>query len=73
MTLELVVETHSTSIDNERGVATGSLDGELSERGRAQARALGERRSDDGIAAVFSSDLGRAVETVRVAFGVRPS
>jgi broad specificity phosphatase PhoE len=66
--LELVHETHSTSVDNERGIATGRLDGELSETGRDQARALGERRRSDGIAAVYVSDLGRAVETAGIAF-----
>ncbi|HEY7604818.1 MAG TPA: histidine phosphatase family protein [Gaiellaceae bacterium] len=69
MTVELVYETHSTSVDNERGVATGRLDGELSAHGREQARALGERRRDDGVAAVYVSDLCRAVETADIAFG----
>jgi len=68
MRLELVYETHSTSVDNDRGIATGWLPGELSEFGREQARALGERRRNDGIAAVYSSDLGRAVETAEIAF-----
>jgi broad specificity phosphatase PhoE len=69
MRVEIVYETHSTSVDNERGVATGWLDGELSETGRENARELGVRRRDDGIAVVYASDLGRAVETVEVAFG----
>ena len=30
MTVEIVYETHSTSVDNKRGVATGWLQGELS-------------------------------------------
>jgi broad specificity phosphatase PhoE len=68
MAVELVYETHSTSVDNERGIATGWLPGELSELGREQARALGERRRDDGIAAVYASDLRRAVETAELAF-----
>lgn len=66
--VELVYETHSTSVDNERGIATGWLDGSLSALGREQARALGERRRSDGIAAVYASDLGRAVETAAIAF-----
>jgi broad specificity phosphatase PhoE len=66
--VELVYETHSTSVDNERGLATGWLDGELSGRGREQALELGRRRRDDGIAAVYASDLGRAVETAELAF-----
>ena len=68
MQVEVVYETHSTSVDNERGIATGWLPGELSQAGLAQARALGERRRDDGIAAVYTSDLRRAVETAWLAF-----
>jgi broad specificity phosphatase PhoE len=67
--VEIVYETHATSVDNERGIATGWRDGELSETGREQARELGERRREDGIAVVYSSDLGRAVETAEIAFG----
>ena len=66
--IELVYETHSTTTHNEQGVATGWLPGELSERGREQARELGRRRRDDGIDLVFSSDLRRAVETAELAF-----
>ncbi len=55
--------------DNEEGVATGWLPGRLSETGRGFARALGERRRDDGLAVVFTSDLARAVETAEIAFG----
>jgi alpha-ribazole phosphatase/probable phosphoglycerate mutase len=68
MVTELVYETHSISEDNERGVATGWRDGRLSARGRELARQLGERRRDDGLVAVFTSDLGRAVETAMIAF-----
>ena len=67
--VEVVYETHSMSVDNERGVATGWLDGELSETGRKLALELGRRRRDDGIAVVYASDLGRAVETAEIAFG----
>jgi hypothetical protein len=40
----------------------------LSTTGREQARELGRRRADDGTAAVYTSDLGRAVETAAIAF-----
>jgi 2,3-bisphosphoglycerate-dependent phosphoglycerate mutase len=66
--IELVFETHSTTVDNERGRATGWRPGRLSDQGRAQARRLGDRRRDEGIAAVFSSDLARATETTSIAF-----
>jgi broad specificity phosphatase PhoE len=68
LSVELVYETHSTTLDNERGFATGWLPGELSERGRENARELGERRRDDGLAAVYTSDLARAEDTAAIAF-----
>jgi alpha-ribazole phosphatase/probable phosphoglycerate mutase len=68
MGTQLVFETHSLSEDNEQGIATGWHDGQLSARGRALAAELGVRRRHDAIQAVFTSDLGRAVETARIAF-----
>jgi 2,3-bisphosphoglycerate-dependent phosphoglycerate mutase len=68
MPVEIVFETHSWSRDNDRGIATGWLPGRLSERGRHLAVELGERRREDGLAAVFTSDLARAVETASLAF-----
>jgi broad specificity phosphatase PhoE len=66
--LDLVYESHSTTVDNEERRATGWFPGVLSAAGREQARALGVRRRHDGLDAVFSSDLARAVETARIAF-----
>jgi 2,3-bisphosphoglycerate-dependent phosphoglycerate mutase len=68
MAVEVVYETHSISVDNETGHATGWLPGELSERGRELAVELGRRRRDDGLAAVCTSDLRRAVQTAEIAF-----
>lgn len=68
MAVDLIYETHSTTTHNEAGIATSWLPGELSETGRQQARALGERRRDEDLAAVISSDLRRAVQTVDLAF-----
>jgi broad specificity phosphatase PhoE len=68
VSVEVVFETHSTSEDNEAGIATGWLPGRLSAPGREQARELGARRRDDGLSAVFTSDLARAVETAEIAF-----
>lgn len=68
MATTIVFETHALSEDNERGVASGWAHSRLSERGRRLAGELGERRRNDGIAVVFSSDLRRAVETTEIAF-----
>jgi 2,3-bisphosphoglycerate-dependent phosphoglycerate mutase len=70
--IELVFETHATTVDNELGKATGWLPGRLSDRGRVLAERLGDRRKGDGIAAVFTSDLARAIETASVAFDGSP-
>jgi broad specificity phosphatase PhoE len=68
MTIAIVYETHSTTEDNEAAIATGWLPGRLSEAGRTNARALGERRLNDTLGAIFVSDSARAVETVELAF-----
>jgi broad specificity phosphatase PhoE len=68
MALRIVYETHSITTDNENGIATGWLPGMLSDSGRDAAREMGERRADDGIDAIYVSDLERALETVREAF-----
>lgn len=69
MSIEIVFETHALSEDNERGIATGWLPGRLCARGRTNAAEMGRRRRDDGVAAVFTSDLRRAAETASIAFG----
>ncbi len=69
MTVELVYETHSITEDNEAGIATGWLPGRLSEEGRRLAVELGRRRPAEQLAAVYSSDLARAVETADLAYG----
>lgn len=65
-------ETHATSVDNERGIATGWLGGTLSDAGRVNAQRLGQRRRNDHLVAVVTSDLNRAVETARIAFEGSP-
>jgi broad specificity phosphatase PhoE len=69
MSIEIVFETHALSEDNERGIATGWHPGRLSAQGRDDAIATGQRRRADGLAAVFSSDLRRSMETAEWAFG----
>lgn len=43
----------------------GQLDVDLNEQGRWQARQLGRALQDEGLAAVYSSDLQRCLETAR--------
>jgi broad specificity phosphatase PhoE len=71
MAVEIIYETHAVSTDNEAGIATGWLPGQLSSRGRELAAELGHRHGSRAIAAVFVSDLARAVQTAEIAFGDR--
>jgi len=71
MAVQLIYETHSPTIDNERGIATGWLPGELSADGRRFAAELGQRWQATELAAVYTSDLRRAVETAEIAFAGR--
>jgi broad specificity phosphatase PhoE len=66
--VSIVYETHAITTDNESGVATGWLPGELSDSGLKSAREMGERRRDDAIDVIYVSDLKRALDTVDVAF-----
>lgn len=67
--LRLTFKTHATTTDNENGIATGWLSGELSPLGQIQAIELGQRHRD--ISAVYTSDLARAQQTVHTAFAGR--
>jgi 2,3-bisphosphoglycerate-dependent phosphoglycerate mutase len=68
MVTHIVFESHAWSEDHDHGLASGWRDSRLSARGRMQAAELGVRRRGEGLQAVFTSDLGRAVETARLAF-----
>lgn len=69
--MKIYFVTHSTSKDNEAGIASGWSDTQLSKLGRHQARDLGDRFKNINVDLICVSDLGRAVQTVRIAFGDR--
>jgi broad specificity phosphatase PhoE len=65
--IKIWFESHSTTEDNEAGIASGWLDAELSELGVRRAKELGERLKDRNIDVVFRSDLKRAFQTATTA------
>jgi len=60
---------HGTTTDNEKGLATGWLPGELSESGIKQAKELEVLVSNKKFGIVFCSDLKRAVDSAKLGFG----
>jgi broad specificity phosphatase PhoE len=67
--IQIIFESHATSLDNERGLASGHYDVDLSELGEQQASQLGERHKGEHFDAIFVSDLKRSFETGELAFG----
>jgi len=67
--MKIYFATHSTTKDNEQKIASGWKDAELSEVGIQQAKKVGETFKNIQIDLVCCSDLKRAVDTVKIAFG----
>ncbi len=61
--MTLIFVRHGQSEGNARGVITGSLDLDLTDRGREQARLVGARLASEPVAAVYASTLRRAANT----------
>ncbi len=67
--MKIYFATHATTTDNEAKISSGWKDVELSDLGLQQAKELGERFKNIDIDLVCCSDLKRAVDTVKIAFG----
>lgn len=67
--IEIVFESHATTFDNEKKIASGHYDVDLSPKGVELAKQLGERRKGEHFDAIFTSDLQRAYKTAKLAFG----
>ena len=60
---QLILVRHGQTEWNIAGIRQGHLDSRLTERGVAQAKALAQRLARERFTALYSSDLGRAVQT----------
>jgi broad specificity phosphatase PhoE len=69
--IPLVFESHSTSTDNEKGIASGWLNPPLSLTGVQQAKELGLRYEHEDITIIYVSDSNRSFETAQIAFSSR--
>jgi broad specificity phosphatase PhoE len=61
--VRILLARHGETVFNVEGRWQGQSDSPLTERGLAQARELARALADEPIVAVYSSDLGRAVDT----------
>lgn len=59
---------HGTTIDNEKGIASGWSQGELSKLGMKQSLELRELIKNRKFDVVFCSDLKRAIDSARITF-----
>ena len=65
-TTQMVVVRHGETVWNVSGCQQGQQDSELSELGIRQARATADALAGEQIDALYSSDLGRAMQTARM-------
>jgi len=63
--MRLIVVRHGETIENREKICQGQTDGTLSELGIKQAKKLALRLRDEKFDRVYSSDLGRAVNTAK--------
>lgn len=71
MSIKITYFVHGTTTDNEKGIASGWLAGELSKLGVKQSKELAIITQNQNFDAVFCSDLKRAVDSAQLAFGHR--
>jgi len=69
MPVKITYFVHGTTTDNKKDLATGWAHGELSRLGIEQSKKLGELTADKKFSVVFCSDLKRAIDSARLAFG----
>jgi probable phosphoglycerate mutase len=60
---QVIIVRHGETEWNIKSIRQGNLDSRLTEKGMAQAKALAQRLAREHFTALYSSDLGRAVQT----------
>jgi probable phosphoglycerate mutase len=63
---QIIIVRHGQTQWNLKLVRQGHLDSPLTDRGIAQAQALAQRLAQEKFTALYSSDLGRAVQTAQI-------
>ena len=63
--MKLIIVRHGETIENTKHIMMGHRHGTLTKKGREQAKAVAQKLRNQRIDAIFSSDLGRARNTVK--------
>ena len=71
--MRLILARHGETIENKEGILQGHAFGTLSKKGIMQAKKLAIRLKGEGIDAIYSSDLARAMDTAKEIAMVHPS
>jgi len=69
MAIKIIYFGHATTTDNEKSIATGLAQSELSELGKEQLIRLKDKIKNQKFDVVFCSDLKRAVDSAKLTFG----
>ena len=71
-TMKLVIVRHGETVENVNQIIQGNLDGTLSENGIQQAKGVALQLKSEKFDQVWSSDLGRAVDTAKYIMKFHP-
>lgn len=61
--MKLFIVRHGQTEENDKGIIQGHLPGKLSEKGKEQAKKVGERLQSESFQYIYSSDLTRSADT----------
>lgn len=63
--MKLIIVRHGETEENKKRIIQGHMEGKLSEEGVNQAKKVGERLKNEKIDVIYTSDLGRAINTAK--------
>ena len=66
METTIILVRHGETVDNARQIMQGQTQGELNEKGRAQAQQVAERLAGEPLDTIVASDLHRAIQTAEI-------
>ena len=63
--MKLIITRHGETIENAKRICQGHLGGNLSKKGKLQAKKLAERLKNEKLDVIYSSDLKRTKDTTK--------